>query len=166
MKPAFGQDISLMRFFGGSKQTYADRFVIDFYLGQPFTVFFSNAKKAAAIFRFWPSNILRVFQIRNFAQVSQFIISAFAVNVIYLIYRPFIVNIKPYQTMCVKQFIIKSNTNVSAFHLAPDNTTQTASTPHFSPRKKAGFGVILQKFMQSFGRHSVNINSAMCGGQV
>ena len=166
MKPAFGQDISIMRFFGSGEQTYANRSVINFYLCQPFTVFFSYAKKTAFVFSFWPANILRVFQVRDFAQIRQFVIGAISVNMVNLIYRPFIVRVKPYQSVGKIKHIIKSNTYVAMLHSAPDNTAQTAPTPHFSPRKKAGFAVIIQKFMQSFGRHSVNINSAMCGGQV
>jgi len=166
MKPSFGQDISLMRFFGSSKQTYANKFVVDSYFGQPFAVFFSYAKKTASILNFCPPNILRIFQVRNFAQIGQFIIGAVAVNVIYLIRRPSIINVEPHQTMGKIKNIIKPNTNVTMFHLTPDNVTQTALASHFSPCKKAGFRVVIQKFVQSFWRHGVNINSAVCGGQV
>ena len=166
MKPAFGQDISLMRFFGSRKQTYANRLVINFYLGQPFTVFFSYAKKTASVFAFWPSNILRVFQVRNFTKIRQFVISAVSINMIELIYRPSTVNVKPHKSMSVKQFVIKSNSNIPTFHAASGNTANTAPAPYHSPCKKAGFRGIFQKAMQSFWGHSVNINSAMCGGQV
>ena len=166
MKPAFGQDISLMRFFGSRKQTYANRLVINFYLGQPFTVFFSYAKKTASVFAFWPTNILRVLQVRNFTKIRQFVIGSVSINMIELIYRPFTMNVKPHKSMSVKQFVIKSNSNIPAFHPASGKTANTAPAPNFCPSKKAGFSAVFQKFMQSFWGHSVNINSAMCGGQV
>jgi hypothetical protein len=76
------------------------------------------------------------------------------------------VRIKPYQSMSKIKHIIKSDTYVSMLHLAPDNATYAAPAPNFSPRKKASFSAIIQKFMQSFWGHKVNINSAVCGGQV
>jgi hypothetical protein len=166
MKPAFDQYISLMRFFGSRKQTYANRLVVDFYLGQPFTVLFSYAKKTASVFDFWPSDILRVFQIRNFTQIRQSVVGAVSINMVNLIYWPSIVRVKPYQSMSKIKHIIKSDTYVSMLHLAPDNATYAAPAPNFSPRKKASFSAIIQKFMQSFWGHKVNINSAVCGGQV
>jgi len=165
MKPAFGQDISLMRFFGSRKQTYANRLVINFYLGQPFTVFFSYAKKTASVFAFWPTNILRVLQVRNFTKIRQSVIGSVSINMIELIYRPFTVNVKPHKSMSKVKHIVQPNTYITVLHSTSDNASQPAPAPNFCPCKKASFNVVIQKFVQSFWGHSVNINSAMRGGQ-
>jgi len=163
MKFAFSQNICLMRFFRSAKQTYADRFVINFYFSQPLAVFFADSAKTAFVLAFM--FVLRILGVRNFTKVDKRIVSAVSVNMVNLIDWPFTINVKPRQTMCVMQNIVEPNTDVAMLHTAANNIAYSASSPRFSPRKYAGARIIVEQFMQSFWRHVVNINSALCGGQ-
>ena len=163
MKFTFSQDIRLMRFLWRFKQTYAYRSVIHFYFCQPFAVFFSHAKKTA--FTAPATSILRIFLVRNLAQIRKLIVGAVSIDMVNLICRPLTINVKPSQTVRQIQYVIQSDTYISVFHFAPRHVAQSATTSNFSPRKQTSVWVIAQKFFKSFGRHAVNINPVVCGGQ-
>ena len=163
MKFTFSQDIRLMRFLWRFKQTYAYRSVIHFYFCQPFAVFFSHAKKTA--FTAPATSILRIFLVRNLAQIRKLIVGAVSIDMVNLICRPLTVNVKPSQTVRQIQYVIQSDTYISVFHFAPRHVAQSATAPRFSPRKQPRIGAIVEKFVQSFWRHAVNINPVWCGGQ-
>ena len=163
MKSTFSQDIRLMRFLWRFKQTYAYRFVIHFYFRQPFAVFFSHTKKTA--FTAPATSILRIFLVRNLAQICKLIVGAVSINMVNLICRPLTINVKPSQTVRQIQYVIQSDTYISVFHFASRHVAQSTTPSRSSPRKQAGVGSVVEKLFESFWRHAVNINLVLCGGQ-
>jgi hypothetical protein len=164
MQFAFGSNIGLMRFFWRIEQTYAYRFVIDLYFRQPFAVFFPYAQKSA--FSATASPVLRVFHVRDFAQIMQRIMSAVSIQMVYLIQRPFTVNMQPDQPMREIQRIIKTDTNVSSLHLAPHYSAATTPASCNRPSEQTRCWVVIKEFAQSVRGHANNINFVLCGSQV
>ena len=171
MKLSFSSDIGFMRRFRSFKQTYADRHVVYFYLGQPFVVFFANAGKSAFVGA--RSLILRVFGICNRTKISYAVVRAVAVYMINLLCGPLSVNIQPRQTMRCVQRVVQSDSDVAMPHSTPSHRTFSAPAPRDGPRKSPGFWVVIKKRAQSICRQihigllntTVNINPAVCKGQ-
>jgi hypothetical protein len=165
MKLTFSQDIRLMRLLRSIKQTYADRFVIDFYFGQPFAVLFSYPKKTAFVVWSWIPRVLGVFHVSDFTQICQFVIGTVSIYMVNLICRPITMYIKPHQTMRKIKGVIKTYTNITVLHAASNGIAQAAASTRFSPSKNARVRAIVHEFFEAFWGHVVNINPVMCGGQ-
>jgi hypothetical protein len=163
MKFASGSNIGLMRFFRRTEQTYAYRFVIDLYFGQPFAVFSTNATKTA--FAYSNPFVLRVLRVCDFTQIYKPVIRSIAVYVVNLIDWPLTVRIEPRQSMRQIQNIIKPNAYVTVFHSTADYISKSTPAPCFGPRKQPGIRIVMEKFVQSLKCHAVNINPVLCGGQ-
>lgn len=165
MQFTFGRYIRLMRFFRRIKQTYAYRFVIDFYLSQPFTVFFSDSEKTALVTWPWLPRVLGVFHVGDLAQVNPSIVGSVAVYVIHLFLRPVSGLIKPRQSVRKIQDVVQTYNNVAVFSHASGLASEAASSAGLSPSKNTRVRAVAHKFFEAFWSHAVNINPVMCGGQ-
>lgn len=165
--------IRCIRFFRSGVQTKTRRFVVNLYFGQPFIIFFTNARKTAFIAGV--SSIVRVLHVCRLAQILKSIILAVAVNVVNLIFRPFILNVKPSQSMREIERGVETNDAVSVSCNAPGYIAFAASPPAFCPSKHACFWSVANQLLQSSCRkiHSLasrirdfnNINAVVYGGQ-
>lgn len=165
MQLPLSHNIRFMRFFGSAKQTYAYRFVGNFYLRQPFAVFFANAKKTAFIAWLWFSVILSVFYAGNFPKIIKSIVRSNTINMVNLFCRPISFLVQPRQSVRQMKSVVQSDNHIPVFGYAPCFSPDAAFSPGLRPRKKPGVSVVIEQFMQSFWGHAVNINSAVCGGQ-
>lgn len=165
MQLPLSHNICFMRRFRRIEQTYADRFVVDFYFCQPFAVFFANAKKAAFVAWLWFTIILRVFHIRNFPKIIKSIVGSIPVDMVDLLCRPYSFLMQPCQSVRQIKSVVQSDNHISVFGYAPCFSPDAAFPPRLSPRKHACACVVVKQFAQSFWGHAVNINSALCGGQ-
>ncbi len=174
VQPLFSFLIRRASFFRRVEQSYAYCLVIDLYACLPLAVFASNTRKSACVARRFFS-VMRISNVGGFAQINQSVVCAVVINMINLIRRPHAVSIKPRKPVRSVQEIVYTNADIPMLHHTPCHGTLTAFSPGYSPLKKPGIRVIINKFFQplygKFGHHMhsfapfVYINAAAHGGQ-
>ena len=154
-----GLQIRFMRFFWGSKKPQPNRLVVNFDFSQPFFIFPSYASKPASIGYAHFLGVLRVLSVGRFSKVFQTVIRSISVYMVNLLFRPFVVTVKPRQTMRVKQFIIQTDNNVTVSHFASGFIAKAAFASGHRPSKKARIWVVIDQLFKPVLANRVSIHT-------
>jgi hypothetical protein len=97
--------------------------------------------------------ILRVDSIRCFAQVVYSVIGFIAIDVVYKVFRPFAIAIKPRQTVRRIRLVINAKSHVSVLVQAASNTAALPFPAVNNARKESCKTVIRKYFSEALRRH-------------
>ena len=100
MKPAFGQDISLMRFLWGFKRPQMFDNSVCAYASYKPVLFVTNPQKFCLISFLSFCLMLYIFSGSYITKIVQSIIIAASIYVVYMIKRPTFIIVKPYKAVC------------------------------------------------------------------
>ena len=143
--------ISLVRFFGRVKPRFAYALAVDHYLHTPFSLVGANTQKTYLVsFRSLP-HILQIFSARHLAKIAKSVVQSVAVNMIYVLRRPFTGYVKPRQSMRQLFAVVDSNSPIAGDLLRPRHAPYKVRTPRMGfPNKNACCSVVTKRRAQMF----------------
>ena len=169
----FGIQVTFISEFGSSKTSKVSFTAFNtnardkFFIG--FIVF--NAKIASRIIFSGFSLILHICRFTNITKIIKRIVCSVAINVIYIIDRPFACHIKPSKAVGFIPFRFNSYTTVTKFINITSNISNLCTSCAFCagnfPRKYSSFRIVMKKFFKTcLSKHLINSSQVSVVGCV
>jgi hypothetical protein len=112
-----------------------------------------NSEKSARVVRSWLALVLGIDRTRSKTKVAESIIQAVAIDMVYVLFRPLAIRVKPCQSMREITFPINANDAVSMSYLAGNATRRMTAMPSDAdcPSEQSGLAVIGEKLSKALG---------------
>lgn len=146
--------IGSVSFFRGIETTKPNNAIIDFDLCGEFPVMPSDAFKRTVSFRFPTGTICCICRIICFAKVRPMIVARIAIDMIDNLFRPIARYVKQSKTSGWINHFINADLSMPRFCDRPgaDASASKAAGAINAPSEYAGFGIIVEQFLQPGGR--------------